>query len=265
MRISASVQNVLAASSQTSGAASLRSHPASKTATPTLSQEEIAPTLATTTNVYDASTNREESTSETLEKSVPSKTKAESQPSGADTKAETEIETSAPEEGGQRLSERLKQRDLDVRLYELTNAVKGVRHAGHVWFEASADASGGSLAVDRESTHEQDEASQAPSIAETIQRKNDERALKAKENAKRTNEAKARDAEAKRDELERGRPANHPVETPQAEIIEETQTARERLEQMLLSAKPLPSYANALGYVDAKRPYGDSGFLDIFV
>lgn len=262
MRISATVPNVLAASSPTPGAASSRSQPSAKTATPSLPQEEIAPT-----NTHKTSAKRDENTSETLEKSVPSKTKTESQPSEAATKAETKTEKSVPEEeeGGQRLSERLKQRDLDVRLYELTNAVKGVRHAGHVRFEASADAPGGSLAVDRESTHEQDEASQALSIAETIQRKNDERALKAKENAKRTNEAKARDAEAKRDELERDRPANQPIDAPQAEIIEETQTARERLEQMLLSAKPLPSYANALGYVDAKRPYGDSGLLDVFV
>jgi hypothetical protein len=264
MRISATVPNVLAASSPTPGAASSRSHPSAKTATPSPPQEEITPS-GSTSNTHKTTAKRDENTSETLEKSVPSKTKTESQPSEAATKAETETEKSAPEEGRQRLSERLKQRDLDVRLYELTNAVKGVRHAGHVRFEASADAPGGSLAVDRESTHEQDEASQAPSIAETIQRKNDERALKAKENAKRTNEAKARDAEAKRDELERDRPANQPIDAPQAEIIEETQTARERLEQMLLSAKPLPSYANALGYVDAKRPYGDSGLLDVFV
>ncbi len=264
MRISATVQNVLAASSQTPGAASLRSH-RSKTATPSLPQEEIAPSgsASTTANAHNAPSKSDENTSETLDKSVVSKAKVVSQPSDV-AKAAIEAEKSAPEEGGQILSERLKQRDLDFRLYELTNAVKGVRHAGHVRFEASADAPGASLAVDRESTHEQDETSQAPSIAETIQRTNDERALKAKESAKLSNEAKARDAEAKRDELERIKAPTDPTDAPQAGYIEETQTARERLERVLLTAKPLPNYANALGYVDVDRPYGDSGFLDVF-
>lgn len=263
MRISATVQNVVAALSKTPGAASLRS--GSKTATRSPPLEEIAPSWSTSTteNARKASSKSDESTPETRDKSVVSQAKAVSQPSDV-AKATIEADKSAPEVGGQRLSERLKQRDLDFRLYELTNAVKGVRHVGHVRFEASADAPGASLAVDRESTLEQNETSLAPSIVETIQRKNNERALKARERAKLSDELELHDLEAKREEQERFKAPANPKDDLQPEYINETQTARERLESLLLAAKPLPNYANTLGYVDADRPYGDSGLLDVF-
>lgn len=200
---------------------------------------------------------------ETIDKSISSKDKKSAQITDVAPLVIKE-EISEQEEGGQRLSERLKQRDLVSRLYELANAVKGVRHAGHVRFELMDDASGRSLVVHRESKFEEDETSQLPSISETIQRKNDERGLKAEESTERSNEAKPRNAEAKRQEQRRINASTHPKDEVLKEQNDESLTAREQLERRLLAAKPLPNYANALGYVDTDRPYGDSGFLDVF-
>ncbi len=172
------------------------------------------------------------------------------------------------------LTDQFERRDLEMRLYELNRTVKGVQHAGHVIFEQSTSAQGGSHAVDRESSHEKDNpVASLQALIKAIQEKEQNAAESPLSPA---NKAGTKDAEngAEKDtrDLRRTTLDNDAMsKTDAANNREnpENKTAPDsaliRLENILLAAPPVIQQANLLGFVDPNYPAGESGMIDILV
>lgn len=172
------------------------------------------------------------------------------------------------------LTDQFERRDLEMRLYELERTVKGVQHAGHVIFEQSTSAQGGSHAVDRESSHEKDNpVARLQALIQAIQEKEQNAAesplspagkagTKDAENGAEKDTWDLRRTTLDNDAISKTDAANN-RENPENKTAADT--ALVRLENILLAVPPVIQQANLLGFVDPKYPAGESGVIDILV
>lgn len=192
----------------------------------------------------------------------------------------------------QTLSVQLKRRDFEMRIYELERTVKGVQHTGHVIFEPITSETGKSHAVDREFSYEKNkDTTNFQALIKALQEKEQKTSNSPLSPERRGESENTLDLEKQR-AIESGTEKNtrgiarkkadpdtlFAVSSTQenseqgshettAKSIKETpviDTAFERLEKLLLAAKPLIQQANLLGFVSPENPNG-GGIIDILI